>query len=196
MTKENPRVGGESLSSGPAPAYGPRLATVGHRRRIPRSGGSGPRASGRESRAGRALALLALLTVGAAAALGGLWLWISSGSNGVAPLVIDDRSTAADSAGSPGELPLPAPGPEDGPAVADTTESSDAAKDPLRFEGRGSIRGQVAVGPGIVFPDRYAVVVGPSRHVIGGERATSKRVEFPGTAEEFRVDDLPLGDAL
>lgn len=203
MTKRNPRVGAESLASGSVSAYhppaglryGPGLAAVGHRRGLPRFNTLESGSPGQKSQSGRAVVLLAVLAVFLVAILGALWIWVSSGSSDDPPPAIDRQAPVEEGATyfDPGGLPVPPRGAGTAGPIEASTPPVDALQDPRRFEGRGSIRGQVVVDPEVEFPERFTVVVGPSRSLLGRERAASRRVEYPGTAEEFQIDDLPLG---
>jgi len=64
---------------------------------------------------------------------------------------------------------------------------------PRRFEGSGTLRVRLTARPGVAFPERWTLVVAPSKVLIGGEHASSRRIELSSGEREFVLDDLPLG---
>ena len=82
----------------------------------------------------------------------------------------------------------PAESPE--PSLARVPEATDLEE---RWRGEGSIRGVVDVPRGTPFPARWSVEIGPSRSLLGRERAARRQLEFTGDQREFAFEELPLG---
>ncbi|MBM3976584.1 MAG: carboxypeptidase regulatory-like domain-containing protein [Planctomycetes bacterium] len=85
------------------------------------------------------------------------------------------RNAALESAPPSAERTAPANGPE-----------------PMRFNGRGRIRGSVDTSAGTAFPRSFSIIASPSRTLPGRESAEQRRVECSDT-QEFELPDLPLG---
>jgi hypothetical protein len=90
--------------------------------------------------------------------------------------------------------------PEDSSAHAATERSSAsaiAASPPEssaveRVRGRGTIRGRITAVPGLELPKVWTLIVEPHPYLQGRERAVTRRIEFSGGEQEFKVDGLPL----
>ena len=61
-----------------------------------------------------------------------------------------------------------------------------------RFEGRGRLRGELTVAPGIAPPREWTLVLEPHPWMSGRQRARAMRVEHKAGEREFDVPDLPL----
>lgn len=79
------------------------------------------------------------------------------------------------------------------PQAEDPVRTPEPRVSEARWEGRGSIRGSVGVPRGVPFPARWSVEVGPSRSLVGRERAETRRLELTSDEREFAFEDLPLG---
>jgi hypothetical protein len=154
--------------------------------------GAGPRAG-----AG-ARSVVVLLVALAAAALAGLWWTIDRDAS--AP-----RPTEPLRARSPQSAPQAAPplaevsteeragdelAPDDIPADQAPIRRDDGE---ARFDGRGSIRGEVTTPAGVELPAAFSVVVAPAAHLVGRERAVTRRIDVLDGRRSFHFDDLPLG---
>ncbi|MCZ6597165.1 MAG: carboxypeptidase-like regulatory domain-containing protein [Planctomycetota bacterium] len=65
--------------------------------------------------------------------------------------------------------------------------------DNSRFRGaNGSLRGHVDTAAGTAFPRTWRLVFGPSRTLIGRDRAEERVIEFTGGEQDFVVSNLPL----
>jgi hypothetical protein len=130
------------------------------------------------------LALLALLVAGA-------WLAL--------------REPAPDARGARGAGAPAPPRPGDGAAAAapdlerpaETRPGGAAATavppDPARaFDGKGVLRGEVIGARGTAVPERWTLIVEPSRMLAGRDRATTRRIEFERGERTFELTDLPL----
>lgn len=73
------------------------------------------------------------------------------------------------------------------------TASAPPADAVKAYDGRGVIRGQVLVDPGVDFPDHWELVVEPARFLEGRDRAVRRVLSFDGAQRDFSVEDLPLG---
>ncbi len=124
----------------------------------------------------------------------GLWLWNAASS--------DPGELSSDGLGvgpSSGELSSAV----GEPAAPDGVERTDLGQAPsthpgpgaaiLAADGNGSIRGRLVVDPGVPFPERWTVVVAPSRRAFGSSPAEHRSVPYTGDTAEFVVPDLPLG---
>lgn len=151
----------------------------------------------REKRSGRATGVkhgsaglgLLLLAAVAIAALVGAWLLLRTpaepGSAG--PPAPDATTSAAPRA----DTATPDP---DASARAGVEPDAPARprEDPRRFEGRGSIRGELLLGD-LAPPARWTLVLEPHPTLVGAEKAERRRVEYARGETKFRVDDLALG---
>lgn len=136
------------------------------------------------------LLLLLAILVG----LLGLWLWNASRSDPgeLSPDGLGVGPSSGEHSAAIGE-----------PAAPDGVERFDLGQAPsthpgpgaaiLAADGHGSIRGRLVVDPGVIFPERWTVVVGPSRRAFGTSPAERRRVDYTGDTAEFVVPDLPLG---
>jgi hypothetical protein len=85
-----------------------------------------------------------------------------------------------------------------GPLVLPRRRSIQRSSDPLaalrpeRFAGRGEIRVRCTTPPGVPFPERWVLELGPARALIGSELAETRRIELDGSVRETVVSDLPL----
>lgn len=139
-----------------------------------------------------------------------LWLALAGGDRSGAGGTVGGAQDGALAAAAPGaSRPDPGSaaarpiGPSTGPAAVTrpgsaSTSASRATTLPTAAElapdGRpvGVLRGQVEVPAGVTFPDRWTLVLEPSRFVSGSEHAEARRVEIEGD-KSFRVTELPLG---
>lgn len=95
----------------------------------------------------------------------------------------------------PGPTPMAGPDPVD-PAPAPRIEvGADLPyKDMERsFDGRGQLQGIVEAVGGASFPDRWTLVIEPSKFGSGREHAETRITEFEGNERTFVEADLPLG---
>lgn len=60
------------------------------------------------------------------------------------------------------------------------------------FDGRGRIRGSVALPPGMAMPREWDLVVEPHPFLQGSERAVRRKLRFSAGERDFTVEDLPL----
>jgi len=156
------------------------------------------------------------LIVGTAAVLGGIgWLAWDGGRAGepsgpsTATRAAEARAADAPATGAPSRTgrgrdgPLQ-PEPLGSGATGAAAERSTApppedlrlstgpsTTDARRFEGTGSLRGTLSAVGGGDPPERWRLVLEPSRLLAGREHAEARVVEAEGAS--FRVDDLPFG---
>jgi hypothetical protein len=60
------------------------------------------------------------------------------------------------------------------------------------FDGRGRIRGSVALPPGMAMPREWDLIVEPHPFLQGSEHAVRRKLRFSAGEREFAVEDLPL----
>lgn len=129
---------------------------------------------------------MAALTLCAAIAVGAAWLWTrgdSSPSESIGPQTAPRPAEIAHETGAADES-----------ARTNVTESAPhpPVADPLRFRGRGRIRGELR-GQGFDVPERWTLILEPHPTLIGSEYAEVRRIEFLKGETRFDVQDLPLG---
>jgi hypothetical protein len=64
---------------------------------------------------------------------------------------------------------------------------------PEDYAGRGILRGELILAPGVAFPAKWTLVLEPHPWMNGSEHAIKKRVDFENGERTFDVEDLPLG---
>lgn len=163
------------------------------RLRRDRARGSLAGPSGRGERAGGAgFLLLVLLALLVAILLWSLGETISGAGPEAAPGPEASVPATAEPVRPLAPPALPGPGLTAGgprPAAA----SRDATPSDEEFEGRGRIRGEVQLAPGVVWPQRWTIHAVPSRIVRGREHAVPAHRELSGDTRAFDLDGLALG---
>jgi hypothetical protein len=122
---------------------------------------------------------------------------------GVAVLLVGRSHDARAPIAGPGASTETGPSAHDAPlaeiALPPRPAGDEATRRPAReygpsdYAGRGRVRGELVVAPGISFPAAWTLVLEPHPYMVGSEHAISKRVEFESGERTFEVDDLPLG---
>jgi hypothetical protein len=125
-------------------------------------------------------------------------------------LILGKQSVGEAAAPDPGAGPAAEPALEEppplvprfelgrGPDGLETGERPPRAKrQPLppgeRFRGTGRIEGYLDLPAGMQAPRPWTLVLEPSKVLIGGERAVTRRVTFEQGEREFALEDVPLG---
>lgn len=117
------------------------------------------------------------------------WLWRGEGRTAAEAPAGLPRAGEAAAHGSNALPTPPAARAEDTPPAA--AQRPGEARD--EFEGRGRIRGEVQLAPGVVWPERWTVRAEPSRMLRGREHAVPARCELSGDTRAFDLDGLALG---
>lgn len=112
--------------------------------------------------------------------------------SGDSAAIVPTRAETAPGREATAQVAREAPG-RSAPTAVDPSELAARPAAAADFRGRGAIRGALVLGPGIEPPPTWTVLVGPSRSLVGRERAESRRTEVSGERREFEILDLPLG---
>lgn len=134
----------------------------------------------------RLAAALALLVVG----LGALW-WTFGRSAG--PASSPEAPQRSDVVVVPGAEVVRVELPGETERATQGTLDPKVLAQAYSFDGKGTIRGSVALPPGMSMPREWELELAPHPYLQGSERAIHKRVRFEAGEREFRVDDLPFG---
>ncbi len=129
-------------------------------------------------------------------------LFVVLAAGGIALLVGRPQGTAPplrspDAAGTEARAPAhdsPLAAPPADPAARTSDGSSAQAKraDAERFAGRGRIRGEIHLGPGVSLPGAVTLVIEPHEELLGSERAVTKRIELEKDERTFDSGEVPL----
>lgn len=134
-----------------------------------------------------------VLLLGLLASLVALWIWTRTTDRRAEFVPVEAGRGASSEPGSAAPIDLPLP---DDARRTDLGGGNIAGTPPsaiLSPQGTGSIRGRLVVDPGVPFPERWSVVVTPSRRALGVPTAEVRRLPVDDPTGEFTVKDLPLG---
>lgn len=131
--------------------------------------------------------LVAVLLVGTG--LAAVLAWRGSGGEDALEPHAERRAAAAERAAPTDLADLPR-APAGGIEVGRDYEWKQLGRS---YDGTCTISGVVEVVAGVTFPQRWTLVIEPSRFGKGGEHATRRVREFGGDVRTFEETDLPMG---
>ena len=172
---------------------------IGNRRGKAKGRRTGLSIRGEASRSGRAAGVVLLLTALAALALGALLILGRGGDRErVSASRPADPATVARGAPRP---PSPTPpereeasvAPDPGPAAeGELGVQLPGAEEGDRFEGEGVLRIHVEAEGAAEFPERWSLVLEPSRYLEGGDRAQRIQVDFEAGERDHKLEGVPF----
>lgn len=150
--------------------------------RLPRGGNGG--------RAGTGAALLLVMVVLVLALGAAAWTVLGTGGQSLEVGIANREAPAAIA-----EEPVAEVAPAEGPRAVSGLQAGPAGEYASMgrvFDGTGMILGEVQVDAGVPYPERWTLVLEPSKVAPGRDKAVTRRIESEPGQRDFELRDLPM----